>query len=481
MSQNLARRSITSVKWNAAASVVQVVLGFIQTTVLARLLPIEIFGVYAAAAAVIDLTSGFASFGMASSFLYRSAVNLDIERSAAVHFTLKLLLTASWTALMLLGVSLFADPTQPDLHTAFIVLILCDAILHMTQTPRLILMRNVTHQRLAVMQILNISLTSVVTIGLALKGATLWALLSSNLVSVVVNTFILYIWQPVWRPRLIWYPEGMRFFLSYGAANLGIRMMTDWLDRLDDAWTGAFLGKTALGFYSKAYSFAKYPSNILASTVDSVSAGTYAELKDDRPRLSQAFYQANALLVRSGFLLAAVAMLIAPEFIVLVIGERWLPMMDALRLMLVFTLFDPMKRTIANLFTGIGKPRIVIQTRIMQLVVMGVGLFGLGLPIGITGVALAVDLMLLTGMAYALWQAKNYVDYSLKALLLVPSGALIAGLIVTAVAITWLAPISPWLSAFIKIAVFTSSYAALLWAFERQELTRTYQLLTKYR
>jgi O-antigen/teichoic acid export membrane protein len=480
MSQNLARRSISSAKWNALASVVLVIVGFIQTTILARLLPVDIFGVYAAANAVVDLTTGFASFGMASSFLFRSEVNQDIERSAAVHFTLKLILTGIWTAVMLLGIALLVDPAQSDLRTAFLVLTLCNAALHLNQTPRLILNRQVTHQRLAIMQIVDVILTTIVTVALALNGATLWALLASNIISVLTSMFILYVWRPVWRPRLLWYPEGMRFFLSYGAANLGIRMMTDWLDRLDDTWTGTFLGKTALGFYSKAYGFAKYPSIILASTIDSVSAGTYAELMGDRPRLSQAFYQANALLVRSGFLLAGLISLIAPEFIVIVIGERWLPMMDAFRLMLVFTLFDPMKRTIANLFTGIGKPRVVVQTRFMQLIVMGIGLFGLGPLWGIAGVALAVDLMLVVGMAYALWRAKEFVDYSLRAMLLVPGAGLVVGLLTSNLLLGITNPVSPWLSALMKIVVFTASYAAVLWVFERRELTRTYRLLKKY-
>lgn len=481
MAPSIARRSVSSAKWNALASIIQAACGLIQITVLARLLPVETFGIYAAATAVVELTTGFAAFGMAGSFLYRDPTNLDVERSAAVHFTLKLSLTALWTLLMLLGGGLLLDASQPDLGTAFIVITLSAAIVHLTQTPRLILNRQIMHRRLAVLQILDWVIATAVAIGLALRGAALWALLATNVISAVLNVIVLYLWRPVWRPRLIWFPAGMRYFLSYGASTLGVRILTDWLDRLDDAWTGTFLGSAALGFYSRAYLFAKFPSYFLASTMDTVSAGTYAELKDDRPRLSQAFYQANALLVRTGFVLAGLLALLAPEFIVLVIGERWLPMMDAFRLMLVYTLFDPMKRAISNLFLGVGKPRIVVQARLIQLMVMGVGLFALGLPLGIAGVALTVDAMLMVGIAYVLWRAKAYVDYSLRALLLVPTAALIAGLVMAQGGLTLLNPASAWVGAAIKGIGFSGGYALILLLFEREQLLRTYRLLMKYR
>jgi O-antigen/teichoic acid export membrane protein len=140
-----------------------------------------------------------------------------------------------------------------------------------------------------------------------------------------------------------------------------------------------------------------------------------------------------------------------------------------------------MKRTIANLFLGVGKPRIVFQARVIQLVIMVIGLFALGLPLGIAGVALAVDAMLVIGIAFVLWRAKQYVDFSIKSLLMIPTIALVLGLIVANLAIGLAAPSSVWVSGAIKAVCFGVIYAAILAVFEREELTRTYRLLMKYR
>ena len=52
-----------------------------------------------------------------------------------------------------------------------------------------------------------------------------------------------------------------------------------------------------------------------------------------------------------------------------------MPMLDAFRLMLVFTLFDPIKITVANLFIAVGEPEKVVRTRFIQAAVLIAGLF----------------------------------------------------------------------------------------------------------
>jgi O-antigen/teichoic acid export membrane protein len=206
---------------------------------------------------------------------------------------------------------------------------------------------------------------------------------------------MLYAWRPVWKPRFAWDPEVMRYFLDFGSRNFFNAILYQALDRIDDIWVGIFLGETATGFYSKAYSFATYPRKVLAAPVNWVIGGTYAELKHDRERLSRLFRIVNSVLIRSGFFLAGLLALIAPEFIRVLLGEKWLPMLNAFRLMLVFTLFDPIKITIASVI-GLagGKPEWVLGARTAQLVLMLVGLFALRPSLGISGVAIAVDGML---------------------------------------------------------------------------------------
>jgi O-antigen/teichoic acid export membrane protein len=242
---------------------------------------------------------------------------------------------------------------------------------------------------------------------------------------------------------------------------------------VDDVWTGNRLGNVALGYYSRAYTFATYPSRIVATPIYTVAGGTYAELKEDRQRLSKAFFRVNAFILRTGFLAAGLLALIAPEFIRLALGASWLPMLEAFRLMLVFTLFDPLKMTIADLFIAVGQPEKVVRTRAIQLVILLVGLYTMGPLWGLTGVALAVDLMLVIGIVMLLWQARAYVDFSLVRLMGVPLLAVGLGLL-----LGWLAASIPgiqgsdWYTAVTKFIVFCLVYGGTLFALEYRQMVK---------
>ena len=472
---SLAKRSVTSAAWNIVINSARVIVLIVRSILLARLLPVEVFGIYALAMSVVTLSSVFPVFGMWGAFLHRAPESQDEELLAAVHFTLKGLFTLVWAAVLLCAGLVFASG---ETRVALILLTLVYGGFHLTQTPRLILTRRVVHRRMALLQLVDVILSTAVALVLAWKGATLWALLATDIITLVVTIFGLYIWRPVWTPRLAWSAPVVRYLLSFGSRTFVADLLMRALDRVDDLWTGVCLGETNLGFYSRAYTFATYPRFILAKPINSVAGGTYAELKGDRLRLSRAFFRTNAFLVRSGFLLGGLLALVAPEFIRLALGAKWLPMLTAFRLMLVYTLFDPIKITVADALTASGAPDKVIRARVVQLVVLLAGLVGLGPWLGISGVALSVDAMLIVGIALLLWQVRAYVDYSFTRLFLVPGLALLSAIALAsaAVAIPGLGH-SDWITGAVKIGVYSSVYLGIVLLMEWHEIPRYLSLL----
>jgi O-antigen/teichoic acid export membrane protein len=201
-------------------------------------------------------------------------------------------------------------------------------------------------------------------------------------------------------------------------------------------------------------------------------------LKGDRPRLSRAFSLSNAWLLRGGFLFSGLLLLIAPEFIRLLLGDKWLPMLTAFRLMIVFALLDPIRSSLASLFTAVGRPEQVLPTRLTQLAVLLLAMALLGTRFGINGVAVAVDLMMLTGTVLLLHLARQHADFSVAGLFAAPVAASLVGL---AAALGLLALVcgptggecgSDWLTAGVKLVAYGSLYSVVLFALERREITR---------
>lgn len=473
---SLAKRTVVSVMWKGASNLVMIAALFVRSVLLARLLPVEVFGIYGLASAMVALAGVITEFGLREAFLHRSPETKEEDKAAAIHFTLNALITLVWATLLII---LALVSTEGKTRTAVLWLTLGGFVSRLCLTPRLILTRRVVHRRLALLDLVDVLLSTLIALILAWRGITLGALLAIDLTTSVLSLFFLYLWRPVWTPHLAWSTSVVKYFLHFGSQAFLIRILGRTLDRVDDLWVGRYLGQEPLGFYSKAYAFARYPRRVLAVPIYQVSEGTLAELKNNRPALSRSFFRTNAFLVRVGFFIAGLFALVGPEFIRIVLTQKWLPILGAFRVMLIFTMLEQVRATVVQLFVAVGYPNQAIWARLAQLVALGLGLILLGPTLGIVGVAIAVDIMELLGIALLFWQAKRHVDFSIIRLFAVPTLATAIALLAGRIAIALPGVMgSDWRTGFVKSAVFVAVYGAIALALERNQFLDALRILT---
>jgi O-antigen/teichoic acid export membrane protein len=343
------------------------------------------------------------------------------------------------------------------------------------------LTRQVRFKRLAILRVVSAAITTLLALFLAWNNAGIWSLLSVDLANALILVTGLYVLNPVWHPELAWSPPVVRYFLRFGSTISLASILVQILDRLDDVWTGHFLGDEALGFYSRAYAFANYPRRMLANPITAVAFATYAEVRNDRSRLSKAFFRVNALIVRMVFPFSSILFLVSPEFITLILGERWLPMLGAFRLMIAYTLIDPIKHSVGHLFVSVGCPGVLTRTRLIQLLVLVAGLVVLSPALGIEGVALTVTAMSLVGVGTLLRRARQYVDFSLTRLFAVPMGASLVGALLAIGATHFSATGGArWLTAGLKTVFFALAYGSAILIMERPAVHDLLRFLRRF-
>lgn len=476
---SLTSRSITSARWNILVSALQVVLGVIRFILLSRWLDDGLFGVYAFATAVVGISILVVEFGLNEAYIHRDPATEDEEAALRVLFALRLILTGAWLAILLTWALTF---TTGEAQIAVVVVTLAHSINHpLMHTAMALLTRRIVHRRLALRQLVSTFIGTGVSLWLAWQGAGLWALLATDLVNAVATVAILYTWKPVWRPRLQWIPDTVRYYRNFGTRSFIATLMLRTMDEIDDLWIWANLGQSSLGQYSRAFQLAIYPRQILAVPLGAVADGTYSALKHNPEKLSVAFARTNGLIIRSGFLLAGGLALTAPNFIPALLTDEFTPMVRTFQLMLIFALLDPVRSTIANLFVAVGQPERVIPARTVQFVVLVVGLFTLGPRFGIEGIALAVDLMLLVGMGILLWQVRSIISVSPLRLFGVPLLCLMAGGAAALLGAQALGEAAWWLITIVKLALFSVVYGGLLLLLEYRDLMEMRSLILNRR
>jgi O-antigen/teichoic acid export membrane protein len=466
------QRSVRSVKWNTLATLIGFPMSFIQTVLLARLLPVEYFGVFAAVNSIIGLSSTVFEFGLGNAYLHRAPETQDEEHATASFFTLRLLFDSAWAVFLLVFGWITLSGTR---QWVLIFLVVTGYLSRLTTVPQALLIRRVQHRRLAVLTMVGNFSVALTSIAIAWFTHSIWALLVSSIINLVLGMIGIYLWKPVWKPKLVWDNQTVRYFLSFGARNLVNSFLDGALDNSDNLWTSYFLGDLLLGYYSRAFRFAIYPRILLTTPINMVAIGTFAELKYDRQRLSKAFFRTSVFLTRLGFLIAGLLSVIAPQFIVLILGEKWLPMMTAFRLMLVYSLLDPMRVITSSVLIAVGKPEKVSQVRMLQLLILGISLFALGFIYQIAGVALSMDLMVLVGVLLSLRIVREYIDFSILRLFAPPVLALLVGIGLNALVMSvWDVSGSQWLVMIVKSLAFCTGFLVLLFVVEGKILFQSF-------
>jgi O-antigen/teichoic acid export membrane protein len=85
-------------------------------------------------------------------------------------------------------------------------------------------------------------------------------------------------------------------------------------------------------------------------------------------------------------------LVIAPDFVNVVLGEKWMPAVPALQVLCFFGLSRSIAATTGSIFQATGKPEILLKTSFIQLIAMVVLMYPLIITYGIVGVSIAVTI-----------------------------------------------------------------------------------------
>jgi O-antigen/teichoic acid export membrane protein len=475
------RVAATSVKgslFNIASSASTLALGFVRSVLLARLLAPEDFGVLALALFFLSLFDQLTDFGFGPALIHRQD---RVEEAAATHFALSLARGVVAPAVALVAVPLLRTVYDLRVIGALLALTLVNLVRALNLTPSALMSKELDFRRLAVLDLVSSMSMTLVAVAMAWAGYGFWSLVGEQAAGVIARNIGIWGFCRPWRPRSRASWSMVKWYFQFGTHLLLSRGLSFLLNQFDDFWAASALGYTPGGLYSKAYEYAGYPRRAVANPVMDVFFPTYAKVQNDRSALSKTFFRVNSLVVRVGFLFSGAFALVAPQFVRLFPGEKWMPMVTTLRLMLVYTLFDPLIASAGNLVVAIGRPQLLARAKATQLAAFvplvvllaryypplaraaGGALGYPGIPAqGIDGIAIAANVMLLLGIAQIFWAVRPYVDFSLRRMFAWPLVSLALAL-ATTYALERVAVFpTDWTAFLAKAALFSILYGGLL-------------------
>jgi O-antigen/teichoic acid export membrane protein len=249
--------------------------------------------------------------------------DLREEHRASVFFLNMTFGLVLWGALMFAAPSIGAMYDDPRVSGALRVAAMIFLVNFFGAVEFALLQRDMKFKEMAYVEWTQPLVFFPVAVGMAWNGYGYWALLVGQLVSNAASTAA-KVYFGRWRPSLAFTRQGLADTVPFGMGIYAKRLLTYTAENLDSLIVGSLFGVTWLGYYDKAFNAVDNLTNRLALG-GNVMFRIFALIQDERERFIRAYNKVVlagtivTLPVFAGLIVAA------PEFIVVVFGEKWRP------------------------------------------------------------------------------------------------------------------------------------------------------------
>jgi len=392
----LAYRVVRGGIWVLASSYWSIGFGFLINIVLTRLLNPEAYGQFAYANFFVQLFLLQPKLGLSYGFVQRQ----DTTDSALGTFIGMEFLSALGS-MLIAGIGALFLPHD----TAIVVLVLIGmAILQgIAGIGGVLLDKDLRFDVTSRVSLIALTVSYIPAVIMALNGFGVWSLVAQVVTNgVITSAAFVWMYRRVWRNvgRYVrqWDIQLARHYLGFGVT-MGIGMFAGSLaTSLDSFFIGTFVGTAALGYYDRAYRMAQWPGLLFNSILSRTAYYTYARLQDDTDRLEKSASMVFWTITMLGVPLALALFVGAPDLIILLYGERWLPSASLLRILALVFLTRPLWENAGTIINAVGKPRLTTRVTIIWIIVLAI----VGLPMtlvwGTLGTSIAVGIAALFGL-----------------------------------------------------------------------------------
>ena len=240
--------------------------------------------------------------------------------------------------------------------------------------PRAILFRQIKQKELAIMGLTALLISGIVGIAMAYNGMAYWGLATQTIVfnlMVSILSWVISGWIPtfplsVWRKSPSGWAGPIREMFAFSSKMLITNIFIGVNNNIFSVVLGKLYTKHEVGTYNQANKWNTMGSSTITGMVQGVAQPTFVEVGDDLERLRRAFSKMLRFTCFVSFPVMFGLSLVAPEFIVVLIGEKWLSSAHLMQLLCIGGAFLPIATLYYNLIIARGKSDVYMWNIIAQ-------------------------------------------------------------------------------------------------------------------
>jgi len=448
----------------------------LTTSILARLLSKDDFGLVAIAVVAINYFGVIKDLGLGVALIQRRE---DVNEAANTVFTINIILGFFLSAAIIPFAPLFAGYfNNPMIIPVLRWLGASFAINALGSVHNIWLMRELDYRRKFIPDMGNTVVKILVSIGLAFGGFGVWSLVFGQILGALASVVLVWIILP-WRPRLTLNKKITASLLKFGRSIIGGDILTVVIDSLDYIIVGRLFGLAQLSVYTLAY---RLPEMLVIGNLwvlGAVIFPTFSSIQD-RPDEMRRGFLTSVRLIALIIVPICLGLVIAADPIVRVLfGNQWLDVIPLLRVLAIYAWVYSLGYHIGDIYKAIGRPDILLKLTIFTLIILAPAML-IGSRFGLLGIAWGHLIAVLIRRIVSLRIATRFIDVSFVDIISELKPSLQGGLLMAPITLTVLiltAAINPVLQLVLVVVSGAISYLCILWWVERENLLRLFRVI----
>ena len=384
----LKQAALSGARWTVAARIGLQLITWPITILVIRLLEPSDYGLFAIAMVVIGFIALFSELGLGTALVQADKVDNDTERTAcAVIVALNFLIA---TVLVLVAPLAAAWFNAPGLTLVIQALTLELLVSSVAAVPQAMLERALQFRQLSIAMMAAGACAAAVTLCAAWLGFGVWSLVVGNLTLAIVRSALLIMFHG----RMVW--PSLRLGLTpilpvvrFSSHVIASRALWYWYGQADQVILARMLHSSLLGYYNVAAQLAMLPANKAMDAINRVAFPILSKLRANPEGLKQTHKRLVGLVAAYGFAICWGLAAVAPEFVALVLGDKWrsaaVPL-AMLALVAPLRMFSALHNTIA---AAVGVPEAATKELAFASILIPLAVFAGAWSDGLDGAAVA--------------------------------------------------------------------------------------------
>lgn len=317
---DIKQEMVHGVFWSAVEKYSSTLVSIIISMILARLLTPDEYGVVAIAYVIIAFLQIFCTMGIGPAIIQRN----DLEKDDINNiFTFSLILGFVLALILYLSSGLIADYYENEAlinvcHILSIVLFFSAA----NMVPNALMAKHKRFKEIAQRTLILQLISSVLAIIAAYKGAGVYALLISPVLTAIGIFIFNWRFYPMGLPKV---PslEPLKRIFSYSFYQLAFEIINYFSRNLDKLIIGKKLSSSDLGYYDKSYTLMQLPLNNVTAVINPVLQPILSVLQDDMSEMAEKYNKIIRIVSTISFPIGIILFFSAADVILVMFGDQW--------------------------------------------------------------------------------------------------------------------------------------------------------------